>query len=209
MQQHIYNDQREQPPRQHMQDSDYPYLASTPNSLEEPIASIPFEQPRVSEPYPYQDGYRGPHEPLTSSGHVPPLGQQVYYVPIFRVQEPGIDGKILAAISYIGFWLTGLLLLLFVRENRFIRFHALQSFLFFGGTMMLYIIAPFAFVGFWRVSPFVPIIAAMGFFVVTIVAAVAWFVGFIGALSGKCYKLPLAGDLAELLVKPNQTGTVK
>ena len=35
-------------------------------------------------------------------------------------------------LSYLGGWITGLIFLLLKRENRFVRFHAMQSLLFFG-----------------------------------------------------------------------------
>jgi uncharacterized membrane protein len=212
MQEHIYSDQSAhqqsaQPAYQYTEESTvYPHPARNQDG--------PFEQqPHTYEPV---HGYRGgPQEAFVPlSGFVPPVQQQIVYVPVypttFHSQESQVDGKILAALSYVGFWFTGLLMLLFVRENRFIRFHAVQSLLFFGGVMSLYIIAPFAFMPFWDITELVPIIAFLGFLTVTLVAAIAWFVGLIGALTGKCFKLPLAGDLAELWIKPHETaGTVK
>lgn len=161
---------------------------------------------RAYQEYPETPQYESA-EPQYEQNVAPQM--QIQYVPVMRQREENSDGKILAAISYLGVWVSGLLLFLFVRDNKFIRFHALQSLLFFGGAMLLYIIAPIAFEPFWGLSWVFEAIAALGFFVVTLVATVGWFVGLFGALTGKYLKLPLAGDLAAHWLKLSETGTVK
>src|SRR5260221_12971769 len=70
---------------------------------------------------------------------------QRYEVPMpgLHYVDPGsyeIGSRFAAFLSYTSFWLTGLLFLLFENRNRFVRFHALQSLLFFGGVNVLYIL---------------------------------------------------------------------
>ena len=148
----------------------------------------------------YQQGY---HQQMTPPQYAqqPPQYHQQYVPPAMymgypRFGEPSMDGKILAAISYLGFWLTGLIMLLFVRENRFIRFHAMQSLLFFGGINVIYFIFAFFvhmhFFPFFFAFPFF-----LGFILANIVGCIGWFVGIIGAFSGKFVKLPFVGDLAD------------
>ena len=85
-----------------------------------------------------------------------------------------------------------------MRENRFVRFHAMQSLLLFGSVNVAYILFVSSAVTLRHFHPgplIAPIILA--FVLVNIFAVVAWFVGFFGALSGKYIKLPFVGDMAE------------
>ena len=138
-----------------------------------------YSQPRLQEPSP---GQNSPSQPPYSA---PPFA--IYSL------EQGIDGKILAACSYLGLWLSGLLLVLFVRENRFIRFHAMQSLLFYGGITIIYIsLASIA-----HHILFLHVFAILAFLLVSMVGFIGWFVGLLGALSGNYIKLPFVGDTAE------------
>ena len=74
------------------------------------------------------------------------------------------------------------------RENRFVRFHAMQSILFFGTISILEWVSssfPFAFFGLGGV--------------VGLVGFIGWIVLMVAAHRGRYYKLPLFGDLAEQL----------
>jgi uncharacterized membrane protein len=115
-----------------------------------------------------------------------------------------VPGSLAAGLCYIGFWVTGLLFLLFEHRNRLIRFHAMQSLLFFGGVNILYIALISAME---QEIPFVSGFAIFCFVIMNLVACVAWFVGMIGAFSGKYTKLPFVGDFAERYI--NGDGFVK
>ncbi|GLV59098.1 hypothetical protein KDH_59260 [Dictyobacter sp. S3.2.2.5] len=138
-------------------------------------------------------------------------GQPVYIAtPLFNFafmhQGPTAEAKLAAVASYLVGWLTGMLLLLFVKENRFIRFHAMQSLLFFGGYTVF-------FVAFVRIIEahifFLSGFAIFAFVLMHIIAAIGWFVGVISAMSGKSTKLPFVGDWAERFVNNGPPGTVK
>jgi uncharacterized membrane protein len=63
----------------------------------------------------------------------PPPGQQSYGTPIGNTPPApksgsGLEPNIAAALSYI--WIVGVIFYLLEKENRFIRFHAMQSILF-------------------------------------------------------------------------------
>src|SRR6266700_6304684 len=77
------------------------------------------------------------NQPYSSQqqGYMPPLGQQSYMG--FNPTELGGSGS--AGLCYIGFWLTGLLFLIFGHQKRLVRFHAMQSLLFFGAYTILMI----------------------------------------------------------------------
>jgi uncharacterized membrane protein len=137
--------------------------------------------------------------PPAQHAHPPYQQSAFFYAPSGR-SEDGVDGRLAAALCYVGFWLTGLLFVLFIRENKFIRFHAMQSLLFFGGVNVLFIFLISTFSRhffFFHIFHFVLGFAILVFVLLNIIAAVAWFVGLFGALSGKYTKLPFVGDYAE------------
>ncbi len=172
------------------------------------------------DPQQYEQGYYRPAQPGTpdASGTQsnPPLTEHVhlsnqhstpfFYAPDGR-SEAGVDGKLAAALCYVGFWLTGLLFVLFVRDNKFIRFHAMQSLLFFGGVNVLFIVLISVFSRHIFIFHFLNGFAILAFVLVNIIAAVAWLVGLFGALSGKYTRLPFVSDYAERFA--NKGGTVK
>ena len=88
-------------------------------------------------------------------------------------------------LSYLGGWVTGLIFLLLERENRFVRFHAMQSLIFFGGMgLVTAVLSHIAFLGF--------IGAGLGF-----VSFICWIVLIVAAARGRYYKLPIVGGYAE------------
>ncbi len=106
-----------------------------------------------------------------------------------------LGSRILASLSYVLFWITGLLLFLFNRSNRFVLFHSLQSLLIFGSATVFYI----AFACVMAYVPFIPVhVFALIFAVlVTMIAVISWIVGIVKALTGSYYKLPFVGSYSE------------
>ena len=91
-------------------------------------------------------------------------------------------------LCYLFGWVGGLVFFLLDRDNRFLRFHAMQSILFFGTTSILGWVSsffPFALFGFGGV--------------VGLVSFIGWIVLMVAAHRGRYYKLPLLGDFAEQL----------
>jgi uncharacterized membrane protein len=141
-----------------------------------------------------QHEYQRPQESVSH-------GQQ-YEVPMpgLHYVDPGsyeIGSRFAAFLSYASFWLTGLLFLLFENRNRFVRFHAIQSLLFFGGVNVLYILLISIMV---NGIPFLVGPAIFAFVIINIIAFVAWIVGMVGAIRGRYVKLPFVGDIAERYV---------
>jgi uncharacterized membrane protein len=52
-----------------------------------------------------------------------------------------MEASTAAALSYLGWWLTGLVVYFNERESRFVRFHALQSVIFTGALTILSVLA--------------------------------------------------------------------
>jgi uncharacterized membrane protein len=104
----------------------------------------------------------------------------------------GMQPNIEAGLSYVFGWVTGLIFFLVEKQNRFVRFHAMQSILFFGGLtviqIILNVISHFPVLGFFAGLVW----AALG-----IIGLVGYIVLLINAFQGKYFKLPIVGDYAE------------
>lgn len=111
---------------------------------------------------------------------------------------PNLDVACIAAIlAYSLGWFTGLLFFLFGRQHPYVRFHALQSLLFFGAINVADV-ALFKIIGIFskfQVFHFISAFAVLLFLFLNFVAFVGWVVGMIQAARGKYYRLPLVGDL--------------
>jgi uncharacterized membrane protein len=100
----------------------------------------------------------------------------------------GIRARTAGLLCYLFGWVSGLIFLLLERENRFVRFHAMQSLLFFGILNALE----------WVFS-YLPFFGLIGG-VLGLVMFIGWIVMMVKAHRGQYYKLPLFGDLAERLI---------
>ena len=131
------------------------------------------------QPYPpgqQQYGYQQQYSPLYT-GDVGP----------YETTSLGMRARTAGLLCYLFGWVSGLIFLLLERENRFVRFHAMQSLLFFG---ILSIVA-------WVFSH-LPFFGAIGG-ALGLVMFIGWIVMMVKAHRGQYYKLPLFGDLAERL----------
>lgn len=94
--------------------------------------------------------------------------------------------NLLGAVAYFGFFATGIILLLIERDNEYVRFHAMQSTILFGGIFIMN--AGVAF--------FPPLGWIIGYFLF-LIAFIFWVVLMWKAFTGERYKVPYVGDLAE------------
>jgi len=92
----------------------------------------------------------------------------------------GLEKNVAAALTYLLGWLTGLLFFL-AEKDPDIRFHALQSIIFFGSLTILSILPVLG----WLLSPFLFLIGLIG-----------WIVLLVKAYQGEKFKLPVIGGLA-------------
>jgi len=100
---------------------------------------------------------------------------------------PNVSG----ALSYAGWWITGLIFFFGERRNNFVRFHAIQATL----TFILVSITWALLRAFFSI----PIIGAVGCFLGPIFGALTftlWAGLIIMALLGKQVKIPIIGDFA-------------
>ena len=117
------------------------------------------------------------------------------YPPLFSSVQPLEGARLGAALSYALGWFSGLLFLLFAGENRYIRFHALQSIAFFGAINLLDIAVPAFWIGARGFHAHWLILLSFFFlFLLNTIGFVGWLVGIIQAGRGTYYKLPFVGE---------------
>jgi uncharacterized membrane protein len=98
----------------------------------------------------------------------------------------GLEPTVAGALCYLLGFITGILFFILEKDNPFIRFHALQSTIFFG--------ALFVAMTFFSI---IPILGFLVNFLLGLCAFVIWLFMMIKAAQGVAFKLPLVGDLAE------------
>jgi uncharacterized membrane protein len=98
----------------------------------------------------------------------------------------GLEANLAAALSYLVGFVTGIAFLVLEKENRFVRFHAMQSTLVFAGVVVIDILLQI-----------VPLLGALVVvFVVIPASAVLWLVLMFKAYQGEEFKLPMIGRIA-------------
>ena len=98
----------------------------------------------------------------------------------------GLDANVAAALTYLVGFVTGIFFLLVEKENKFVRFHAMQSTLVFAGIVALDILLQI-----------IPILGALVvIFIVIPASAVLWLLLMFKAYQGEEFKLPLVGQMA-------------
>jgi uncharacterized membrane protein len=99
----------------------------------------------------------------------------------------GLDRNLAAALSYLLGFITGIVFLLIEKNDKFVRFHAMQSTLVFLAVMVLNVVV--------GVLPFVGWLLQI--FVIWPLSVALWLVLLYKAFSGEKFKLPYFGDMAE------------
>ncbi|HEV8096547.1 MAG TPA: DUF4870 domain-containing protein [Burkholderiales bacterium] len=98
----------------------------------------------------------------------------------------GMNQNVAGLLCYLAGWITGLIFFLIEKENRFVRFHAMQSIITFGSLTVIFMILGFIpFVG-WMLMP-----------ILAILQLILWIVLMVKAYQGQLFKLPMIGDMAE------------
>lgn len=92
----------------------------------------------------------------------------------------------MGAVAYLLGPITGIILLLVEKGNKFVRFHAMQSTILFGGLFIINI-----------VLGFIPLLGWLVGLLLSMVSFILWVVLMWKAWSGEMYKLPYVGEMAE------------
>jgi len=160
-----------------------------------------------------QSGYRGGYRPQDAFQPSGGYGQEQPYT-ASQAQGSGYHTQsshgptslnlapaISAALSYVLGWITGLFFLFAERNNRFIRFHAMQSILVSLALTVIWAVARILFA--------LPLIGGALGCVLTPALAVATFLVLAGlivlALLGRETRVPILGDIAARFSDRNQT----
>lgn len=110
----------------------------------------------------------------------------------------GLQANMAACMSYVFGWITGLIFFLVEKENKFVRFHAMQSIVVFGALSIAGVVLS-ALASFFLVAHAYFMMPLFGFAssALWIVSVILWIVLMIKAYQGERFKLPIAGDIAE------------
>lgn len=92
------------------------------------------------------------------------------------VEEKASDSNLMAALSYL--WILSAVMLMIKKDDPYVAFHAKQGLVLFLASIILWFVPFFG----W-------------FLQMAVVLGVV--VGFVKAMSGERYRMPLVGDLAE------------
>ncbi len=97
--------------------------------------------------------------------------------------------NLVAALSYLLGFVTGIVILLVEKQDKFIRFHAMQSTVIFGALFIVNFV----------INMVIPssIIWSLLNGLISLVVLVVWLVSMIKAYQGQMFKWPIAGDFAE------------
>ena len=106
----------------------------------------------------------------------------------------GLEPKVAGLLCYVLGWITGVIFLLIEKDNKFVRFHAIQSIVVFGAFTAVWIVLS-------MLDLVVPSPADVLFVVLSwllwIASVILWIVLMIKAYQEEKFKLPIAGDYAE------------
>ncbi len=98
----------------------------------------------------------------------------------------GLNENVAGLLCYVLGWISGVVFILIEPENKFVRFHAIQSIVTFGVLNV---------VGF--ILNWIPVIGGFVSWAVSVLGFILWIVLMVKAYQGTKYKLPWAGDFAE------------
>ncbi len=98
----------------------------------------------------------------------------------------GIDENVEGLLCYVLGFITGIVFLLLEKENKFVRFHAMQSLVTFLGLFVIV-----------TVIGWVPIIGWLIALLARPLGLILWLLLMYKAYNGEIFKLPVVGDFAE------------
>ncbi len=94
--------------------------------------------------------------------------------------------NLMAAASYLLGFVTGIVILLIEKQSSFVRFHAMQSTILFGGVFIANI-----------ALGFIPILGWLVGLILSLASFILWLVCMWKAFQGEMYKVPFVGEIAE------------
>jgi uncharacterized membrane protein len=98
----------------------------------------------------------------------------------------GMDQNVAGLLCYLVGWVTGIIFLVLEKDNKFVKFHAIQSIIVFGAITVAGII-----------FRFIPFIGGILSWLLWALGFILWIILMVKAYRGEKYKLPVAGAIAE------------
>jgi uncharacterized membrane protein len=102
----------------------------------------------------------------------------------------GLEPNIAGLLCYVLGWVTGIVFFIMEKDNKLVRFHAMQSIITFGILFLASIILSF-----------IPFVGWFFGVLLSILTFVLWVVLMLKAYQEVMFKLPIVGDIAEKQVK--------
>ncbi|MGG1685760.1 DUF4870 domain-containing protein [Pseudalkalibacillus sp. NRS-1564] len=104
-----------------------------------------------------------------------------------RKTSSGMEENVAGLLTYVLGFVTGIIFLLIEKENKFVRFHAMQSIVVFGTLFVASL-----------VMNVIPIIGSLvSLLILPPLSLIVWIVLMVKAYQGQMYKLPIGGEFAE------------
>lgn len=101
-----------------------------------------------------------------------------------KVTALGIDGNLEGALCYVLGFVTGIIFLILEKDNKFVKFHAIQSTII--SLLLFVVIAVLGIIPlFWLIIP-----------LIWIAELILWLLLMYKAYQGEVFKLPVIGDIA-------------
>jgi len=179
------------------------YKASKPK--DDPYGSYGQQQQQSYQaPDSYQQSGYGQQQQQQFASYQAPLSTTIGGTSADDPTSIGLSGRIEALLSYLFVFFGGIFFFLFERKNRFVRFAAAQSFLFFVPAFIVYEILKFIagilgvipVIGSLLLGPAVGLIAT----IFGILLFLIWLYLIIQSLRGKTVRLPFFSGYAQALV---------
>ncbi len=98
----------------------------------------------------------------------------------------GMQENVASMLCYLAGWITGLVFYLIEKENKTVRWHALQSMVVFGALNVLLIFAGMLYFISFVIVP-----------IIGLATTVLWIILMIKAYQGEKFRLPIAADIAD------------
>lgn len=111
----------------------------------------------------------------------------------------GLDQNLEGALCYLLAWVTGIVFYILEDDNEYVKFHAMQSIIvFLPLTILSFFLSGFFGLLWW--SPAWVILSAIGT-IIGVITFILWLILMLKAYKGEKFKVPIAGDIAENMIK--------
>ena len=98
----------------------------------------------------------------------------------------GVSQNVAAALAYVLGWVSGVIVLMIEKNNKYVRFHAMQS---------IAVFVPLTVISF--AAGYVPVIGGLIAWLLPIATLIIWIILIVTAAQGKEFKLPYISEFAE------------